>query len=229
MSPIESNLQHVRAAIARACSARSAASLAPVTLVAVSKTKTAEMVRAAHAAGQRAFGENYAQEGAAKIEALQDIRSALEWHFIGPLQSNKARLVASHFDWVHGIDRQKIAEALARHRTDLPPLNVCIQVNVSAEAGKSGVAPTAALSLAREVAAIPGLRLRGLMTITENTNDESRLRAQFRRLRELQDQLLNAGLTVDTLSMGMSQDFAVAIDEGATMVRIGSAIFGARN
>ncbi|HEX9391341.1 MAG TPA: YggS family pyridoxal phosphate-dependent enzyme [Usitatibacteraceae bacterium] len=234
MSPIESNLQHVRAAIERARSAGSAEWTQAVALVAVSKTKSAETVRTAYAAGQRAFGENYAQEGAAKIEALIDIRAGLEWHFIGPLQSNKARLVALNFDWVHTVDRVKTAETLDRHRAGVAspafsPLNVCVQVNVSGEAGKSGVAPAQALTLARAVAAFPALRLRGLMTIIENTPDEAAQRRQFRMLRELQNQLLNAGLTVDTLSMGMSQDFAVAIDEGATMVRIGSAIFGARN
>ncbi len=200
----------------------------PVALVAVSKAKPAEMVRAAHAAGQRAFGENYAQEGVAKVESLIDLRGELEWHFIGPLQSNKARPVALRFDWVHGIDRLKIAEALSRHRVGISPLNVCVQVNASGEAGKSGVAPAEALALARAVANLPALHLRGLMTVIENTPDEARQREQFGLMRNLQNDLLKAGLKVDTLSMGMSQDFAVAIDEGATMVRIGSAIFGAR-
>ena len=230
MSTIESNLQHVRAGIDRALSARSAGVRQTVALVAVGKTRPAGIIREAFAAGQRAFGENYVQEGVAKIAALGDlIRSGIEWHFIGPLQSNKARLVATNFDWVHAVDRVKIAGALDRHRRGRPPLNCCIQVNVSGEAGKSGVAPADTLALAQAMTSFPALRLRGLMTIIENTPDEAAQRSQFRMLRELQNRLLNAGLTVDTLSMGMSQDFPIAIDEGATMVRIGSAIFGARD
>ena len=230
MSTIESNLQHVRAEIDAALSARSTGVHQAVTLVAVSKTRPESVIREAFGVGQRAFGENYVQEGVAKIEALSDlIRSGIEWHFIGPLQSNKARQVAMNFDWVHAVDRVKIAEALDRHRRGRPPLNVCIQVNVSGEASKSGVAPTDALALAQSFGAFPALRLRGLMTVIENTSDPGAQRSQFRMLRELRNQLLNAGLTVDTLSMGMSQDFRIAIDEGATMVRIGSAIFGARD
>lgn len=229
MSTIESNLQHVRSEIDGARSMRSASVRQTVTLVAVSKTRPDNAVREALAGGQHAFGENYVQEGVAKIEALADLRAAIDWHFIGPLQSNKAKLVATHFDWVHAVDRLKIAEALDRHRQNRPPLNVCVQVNVSGEAGKSGVAPADTLALAQAVAALPALKLRGLMAIIENTPDEAAQREQFRVLRELQNRLLNAGLTVDTLSMGMSQDFRVAIDEGATMVRIGSAIFGARD
>lgn len=230
MSTIESNLQHVRAEIDTALSARLTSVRQTVTLVAVSKTKPESVIREAFSAGQRAFGENYVQEGVAKIEGLSDlIRAGIEWHFIGPLQSNKARLVAMNFDWVHAVDRVKIAEALDRHRRGRPPLNVCIQVNVSGEASKSGVAPADTLALAQAFNAFPALRLRGLMTIIENTPAAAAQRSQFRILRELQNQLLNAGLTVDTLSMGMSQDFRIAIDEGSTMVRIGSAIFGARN
>jgi pyridoxal phosphate enzyme (YggS family) len=229
MSTIESNLQHVRA---RMEAARSASAIEPermLKLVAVSKTWSGDRVRDAYAAGQSAFGENYVQEGVAKIAELADLRAALEWHFIGPLQSNKARLVAENFDWVHAIDRLKIAGALQQHRSGRPALNVCIQVNVSGEASKSGVTPDATLPLARALGAYPALRLRGLMTIIENTSDVLAQRKQFRCLHKLQQQLLNDGLAVDTLSMGMSQDFELAIDEGATLVRIGSAIFGARN
>lgn len=201
----------------------------PVCLIAVSKTQSTDSVRAAFAAGQRAFGENYAQEGAAKVAALADLQaSGIEWHFIGPLQSNKARLVAEYFDWVHSVDRLKIAEALSRWRGPTRPLNVCIQINVSQEANKSGVSPDAVLSLAQAIQVLPNLKLRGLMTIIENTVDVSVQRDQFRQMRTLQNQLLQVGLAIDTLSMGMSQDFQVAIEEGATMVRIGRAIFGAR-
>ncbi len=253
MSSIDANLQHVRREIEaarRSCGAEvstsvssaaaSAASFATafatpfatsqvVTLVAVSKTKPAALVREAFAAGQRAFGENYVQEGVEKINVLADLRErGIEWHFIGPLQSNKAKLVAQHFDWVHGIDRAKIAEALARHRVGMPPLNVCVQINVSGEATKSGVAPDDVISLARAVMLHPELKLRGLMTIIENTVDEREQRAQFRLLRNLQATLAADGIATDTLSMGMSQDFRMAIAEGATMVRIGSAIFGER-
>jgi pyridoxal phosphate enzyme (YggS family) len=229
MSPIESNLQHVKQVLTDVIAGLPQAARKPVTLVAVSKTKPAEAVREAFAAGQRAFGENYAQEGVAKIEALSDLRpQGIEWHYIGPLQSNKARLVASHFDWVHGIDRLKIAEALSKHRPDAP-LNVCVQVNVSGEPSKSGVTPADVPALAKAVARMPGLRLRGLMTIIENTPDESSQRRQFRIMREQMDALNASGLSLDTLSMGMSQDFRIAIEEGATLVRIGSAIFGARN
>ena len=232
MVPIESNLQHVRAEIDAARSARPLAAQQTVTMVAVSKTKAASLVREAFDAGQRAFGENYVQEGVAKIEALADIRKDVEWHFIGPLQSNKARLVAAHFDWVHAVDRLKIGEALSRCRSELgdhAALNICIQVNVSGETSKSGIAAADTPALAKALDALPALRLRGLMTIIENTPDEAAQRSQFRLLRELQNQLLKAGHAVDTLSMGMSQDFRVAINEGATLVRIGSAIFGARN
>jgi PLP dependent protein len=236
MSSIAANLQHVRREIEAASRARTRASdtnvskgVSPVTLVAVAKTKPAALVREAFAAGQRDFGENYVQEGVEKIAALQDLRAdGIVWHFIGPLQSNKAKLVAQHFDWVHGVDREKVAIALARHREHLSPLNVCVQVNVSGEASKSGVAPAAVLALARAVAAHPQLKLRGLMTIIENTPDPATQRDQFRTLRALQEDVAAAGIATDTLSMGMSQDFRIAIDEGATMVRIGSAIFGER-
>lgn len=234
MSPIKANLQHIQRAISIASSPASTmatvASARHVSLIAVSKTKSSVMVREAFAAGQRLFGENYVQEGIAKIAELNDLRAQrIEWHFIGPLQSNKARLVAEHFDWVHGVDRLKIAEALARNRTGLPALNICIQVNVSAEASKSGVMPNQVIDLAKQIANLPGLKLRGLMTIIENTLDEAIQRTQFAMMRKLLQQLIAEGLEVDTLSMGMSQDFRIAIEEGATMVRIGSAIFGARD
>lgn len=228
MCPIESNLQHVRREIDAAIAGRPESIRHPVTLVAVSKTRPSEDIREAFRAGQRAFGENYAQEGARKVSELADLRDqGIEWHFIGPMQSNKAAMVARHFDWVHGLDRLKIAEALSRNRPDLP-MNACIQVNASGETSKGGLEPGQVLGFAREMAPLPGLRLRGLMTIIENTDDAARKRAQFRVVRERFEELRNNGFTVDTLSMGMSQDFSPAIEEGATMVRIGSAIFGAR-
>jgi len=200
---------------------------AGVRLLAVSKTWPAESVREAAAAGQRAFGENYVQEGVAKVEALADL--GLEWHFIGPLQSNKTRLVANRFAWVHSIDRLKIAERLAEQRdVHLPPLDVCIQVNVSGEASKSGVVPADLPELARAVASLPRLRLRGLMAIPEPTPDVALQRARFASLRMLRDELNAAGLGLDTLSMGMSDDLEAAIAEGSTMVRVGTAIFGSR-
>ena len=200
---------------------------AGVRLLAVSKTWPAESVREAAAAGQRAFGENYVQEGVAKVEALADL--GLEWHFIGPLQSNKTRLVANRFAWVHSIDRLKIAERLAEQRdVHLPPLDVCIQVNVSGEASKSGVAPADLPELARAVASLPRLRLRGLMAIPEPTPDVALQCARFASLRMLRDELNAAGLGLDTLSMGMSDDLEAAIAEGSTMVRVGTAIFGSR-
>lgn len=201
----------------------------PVALVAVSKSRSASAVREAFVAGQRDFGENYLQEAAAKIMDLADFRArGIVWHFIGPLQSNKLKAVAAHFDWVHGIDRQTTAVALSRHRSGQQALNVCAQVNVSGEASKRGVAPDDAWQLATQVASLPNLKLRGLMAIIENTGDEATQRAQFRKMRTLFESMQTGGLDVDTLSMGMSQDFTVAIAEGATMVRIGSAIFGAR-
>ena len=230
MSPIASNLQEVRGRIQAAQSARAQRAFPsgaqPVALVAVSKTQPPEAIRAAFAAGQRAFGENYVQEALAKQAALADL--PLEWHFIGPIQSNKARSIASHFDWVHGVERMKVAELLARARAPAVPLNVCVQVNVSGEASKAGVAPADAGALALAVAALPGLRLRGLMTIIENTADPLAQRAQFRMLRELAERIRGQGVALDTLSMGMSQDYETAIGEGANLVRIGSAIFGAR-
>jgi PLP dependent protein len=201
-----------------------------VELLAVSKTFPAEDVRAANAAGQRAFGENYVQEAITKVETLADLRADLEWHFIGPLQSNKSKPVAENFDWVHSVDRLKIAERLSAQRPDnLPPLNVCLQINASGEASKSGIAPGEALELARAVAALPRLRLRGLMSIPEPAGDIEAQRAPHRLLRALFEQLRAEGLALDTLSMGMSGDLEAAVIEGATLVRVGTAIFGARD
>jgi len=198
-----------------------------VHLLAVSKTFPPAAVRAAHAAGQVAFGENYVQEGLDKIAALADL--SLEWHYIGPLQSNKTRVVAEHFAWVHTVDRLKIAERLSAQRpAALPDLNVCIQVNISGEASKSGVAPGELPALARAVAALPRIRLRGLMAIPEPLEGFEAQRAPFGRLRELQLSLRAAGLACDTLSIGMSADLEAAIAEGATIVRVGTAIFGQR-
>lgn len=226
MTSISANLQAVRERVAAAAIA---AGRRPeeVMLLAVSKTWPAQCVAEAAAAGQRTFGENYVQEGVDKIVALD--LPGVEWHFIGPLQSNKSRLVAAHFDWVHSIDRLKLAERLsAQRREDLPPLMLCIQVNVSGEASKSGVAPAEVAELAAAVAALPGVRLRGLMCIPEPDGDEALLRERFASLRRLRDALNVAGFELDTLSMGMSHDLELAIAEGATMVRVGTAIFGAR-
>ncbi|HPV62117.1 YggS family pyridoxal phosphate-dependent enzyme [Thauera aminoaromatica] len=226
MTTIAARLDAVRARIA-AAARHAGRDPADVKLLAVSKTWPAEAVREAAAAGQRAFGENYVQEGVDKVEALRAL--GLEWHFIGPLQSNKTRPVANAFDWVHGIDRLKIAERLSAQRdVHLPPLDVCIQVNVSGEDSKSGVAPDEAGALAHAVAALPRLRLRGLMCIPEPSADEAVLRARFAVLRGLHDELRAAGLALDTLSMGMSHDLEPAIAEGASIVRVGTAIFGER-
>lgn len=196
-----------------------------VTLVAVSKTFPAAALRAAAACGQRHFGENYVQEARAKQDELAGV--GLVWHFIGPIQSNKTRDIAEHFDWVHGIEREKIARRLSEQRPDnLPPLNVCLQVNVSGEASKSGVEPQEVSALADLVLGLPRLKLRGLMAIPEPGGD---MHARFRLLRELLDGLNARGLALDTLSMGMSDDFEIAIAEGATIIRVGSAIFGKRN
>ena len=226
MTTIPGNLQHVRARIATACQ-RAGRGVEEVTLLAVSKTFGADAVRAAAAAGQRAFGENYIQEGVEKIAALRDL--GLMWHCIGPIQSNKTRLVAEHFDWVHTVDRLKIAERLSAQRpADRPPLNVCIQVNIDGGANKSGVAPCEALALARAVAALPQLKLRGLMSIPEIAPDFEAARAVHASARALFDQLNADGLGLDTLSMGMSDDLEAAIAAGSTMVRVGTAIFGSR-
>ena len=226
MTTIARNLQDVRARIATACQL-AGRNVEDVTLLAVSKTFGAEAVRAAAGAGQRAFGENYVQEGIDKIAQLRDL--ALEWHCIGPLQSNKTRPVAEHFDWVHTVDRLKIAERLSAQRPEgLGPLNVCIQVNIDGGPTKSGVAPADALALARAVAALPGLKLRGIMTIPELAPDFEAACAVHARATALFDQLNAEGLGLDTLSMGMSADLEAAVAAGSTMVRIGTAIFGVR-
>ena len=228
MATIPENIQQVRARIAAACE-RARRPVQSVTLLCVSKTFTAAQVRQAHAAGECRFGENYVQEGLDKIDALADLRPGIEWHLIGPLQSNKTRAVAAQFDWVHGVDRLKVAQRLSEQRPpDLPPLNVLLQVNVSGEASKSGLAPDEVSAVAREVAALPRLVLRGLMAIPEPAADETAQRAPHRALRELLGRLRADGLALDTLSMGMSADLEAAILEGATIVRVGTAIFGAR-
>jgi pyridoxal phosphate enzyme (YggS family) len=228
-SHIAQHLEEVRQRIAKAAASASRDG-ASVKLLAVSKTFPAEDVHAAFEAGQRAFGENYVQEGVAKITALSDLRSELEWHFIGPLQSNKTKVVAEHFDWVQSVDRLKIAQRLSDQRPPgAPPLNVCLQVNVSGEESKSGVEPAEAASLAHQIAALPGLRLRGLMAIPEPAATLEAQRAPHARLSALMDALCADGLELDTLSIGMSADLEAAVLEGATMVRIGTAIFGARD
>ena len=196
-------------------------------LIAVSKTVPAERIAEAHRCGQRAFGENYVQEALAKMDALRDL--PLEWHYIGPIQSNKTRAIAERFHWVHGIDRVKIAQRLAAARpAGMPPLDVCIQVNVSGEASKGGVGPGQELELARAIALLPRLRLRGLMAIPEPTDDVRLQRSRYASVRCARDALDASGYALDTLSMGMSDDLEAAIAEGATMVRVGTAIFGAR-
>lgn len=227
MSAIADNLQAVQARISKAAAAvgRSPES---IRLLAVSKTWPLSCVVDAADAGQRAFGENYVQEGIDKIASISGRN--LEWHFIGPLQSNKTKPVAEHFDWVHSIERLKIAERLSAQRPAyLPPLQVCVQVNVSGEASKSGCSPDEALALCRSVAALPGLQLRGLMAIPEPVDDPQAQHRPFRQLRQLCEQIRAAGLPLDTLSMGMSHDLEAAVAEGATIVRIGTAIFGERN
>lgn len=235
MSSISQKLQAVHDSIRNAIAQASRSSDA-VTLLAVSKTFGADTVLEAIAAGQYAFGENYLQEAIDKIMAVKiatcagGLLSDIEWHFIGPIQSNKTRSIAENFAWVHTIEREKIAQRLSDQRpATLAPLNVCLQVNISNEASKSGVAPEHALSVAQAIALLPRLRLRGLMAIPEATNDPIQQRAAFRQVRELFVQLQESGLPLDTLSMGMSGDMDAAIAEGATIVRIGSAIFGRRD
>jgi len=230
MATIADNLQAVEATIAAAVNDANRVR-STVQLLAVSKTFPAEAVLEAMAAGQRAFGENYLQEGVEKIAAVARAQpdTPVEWHFIGPIQSNKTRPIATHFAWVHTVDRLKIAQRLSEQRPpELPPLNICLQVNISGEATKSGATPAELPDLARQVAALPNLRLRGLMAIPEPETDPALQRAAFARLRKLGEGLRDAGLAVDTLSMGMSGDMAAAILEGATIVRVGSAIFGTR-
>ena len=245
---IADNLATVRRRIADAC-ARAGRAPDAITLVAVSKTFGPELIGQALAAGARDFGENYVQEALPKIAALRpdgsargQARAGVQWHFIGPLQSNKTAAVAGHFDWVHGVDRDKLARRLSEQRpAELPPLNVCVQVNISGEASKSGVAPGDAAALCRIVAALPRLKLRGLMAIPapavekgdsphfqEDENGDSPRRARYRQLREVFESLRRDGLELDTLSAGMSDDLEAAIAEGSTLVRVGTAIFGRR-
>ena len=227
MTDLAANLVAVRARVAAACAAAGRDG-AGVTLLAVSKTQPAQIVALAAAAGQRDFGENYVQEGVAKVAALAAL--GLTWHFIGPLQSNKTREVAAHFDWVHSVDRLKIAQRLSDQRpANLPPLNVCVQVNVSGEASKSGVDFAALPDLMAAVAALPRLRLRGLMAIPEPSEEAAPLRARFAAMRAAFAALNAQGFALDTLSLGMSADLEAAIAEGSTLVRVGTAIFGARH
>ncbi len=228
---ISENLQVVQHRIATSAQAagRDPSSIA---LLAVSKTFDAQAVLTAAQAGQRAFGENYVQEAIDKISATRELNPdlQLEWHFIGPIQSNKTRQIAEHFDWVHSVDRLKIAQRLSEQRpADMAPLQICLQVNVSGEATKSGLEPDALLELARVVNTLPNLRLRGLMAIPEPTEDVEQQRAAFAKLRLMQNDLQAVSIQTDTLSMGMSADMDAAIAEGATIVRIGTAIFGGRD
>ena len=224
MSTLADNLHAIRTRIDGAAKA-SHRDPASVQLLAVSKTKPASAIAELHRAGVRDFGENYLQEALTKQTELSDL--PLIWHFIGPIQSNKTKAIAEHFDWVHSVDRLKIAQRLSEQRpTDLPPLNICLQVNVSGEDSKSGCTPEQLPALAQAVAALPNLRLRGLMAIPEPTDDPAAQHAAFARLRQLQEAL---GLGLDSLSMGMSHDLEAAIAQGATWVRIGTALFGARD
>ena len=231
MSIIAGNLQAVEATITDAVKA-SERTRSDVQLLAVSKTFPAQAVQDAMAVGQLAFGENYLQEALDKIASVAQAQpdAAVEWHFIGPIQSNKTRPIAASFAWVHTVERLKIAQRLSEQRPpELGPLNICLQVNISGEASKSGASPDELPALAREVAQLPNLRLRGLMAIPEPTTDVAEQRAAFARVRALFDALRADGLALDTLSMGMSGDLAPAIAEGATIVRVGSAIFGKRD
>ena len=226
MTTVASNLQTVKDRIVRV-----AQSIGrqpdEITLLAASKTNPADALREAWVAGQTIFGENYLQEALAKMPALVDL--PIEWHFIGPIQSNKTRRIAENFAWVHGVDRAKVADRLSKDRSEsLPPLQVCLQVNVSGEDSKSGVEPEELAALAAHVVNLPHLRLRGLMAVPELTTATALQRSQFHLLRELYEQLKRDGYELDTLSMGMSEDMDIALAEGATMVRVGTAIFGPR-
>jgi pyridoxal phosphate enzyme (YggS family) len=226
MTMIADNLHRVRSRIQDACKACARPADA-VALLAVSKTCSADTVRQAHAAGQSAFGENYIQEGVDKILALADL--PLQWHCIGPIQSNKTRLVAAHFDWVHSVDRLKIAQRLSEQRPlDKAPLQVCIQVNMDGGATKAGVVPESALELAQQIRSLPNLRLRGLMTIPEPAADFAAALAVHQRARALFEAMNAQGVELDTLSMGMTADLEAAVQAGSTMVRVGTAIFGSR-
>jgi pyridoxal phosphate enzyme (YggS family) len=226
MTTIASNLQAVHDAIAAAATGVGRQTV-EISLLAVSKTFGTDAIREAYLAGQTCFAESYVQEALDKIAALRDL--PIEWHYIGPIQSNKTRPIAENFAWVHSVDRLKIAERLSEQRpAQLPPLQVCLQVNISMESSKGGVSPDDAGELAHAIAKLPRLKLRGLMAIPAPCDDIAEQRLPFVKLRRLRDQLNQQGLQLDTLSMGMSHDFAVAIAEGATIVRIGTAIFGDR-
>jgi pyridoxal phosphate enzyme (YggS family) len=228
MTTLEQRLGQVRQRIVQAC-VGAGRDPAGVSLLAVSKLQPAQAVRRALQAGQCAFGENYVQEALDKMAALADLRGLIQWHLIGPLQSNKTRAVAEAFDWVHSVDRLKIAQRLSDQRpAGLPPLNVCLQVNTSGEDSKSGAQPDEVPQLAAAVAALPRLRLRGLMAIPEPAQGLQAQQAPHRALRLLQEALRRQGLVLDTLSMGMSDDLEAAIAEGSTMVRVGTAVFGPR-
>jgi len=225
MTTIGNRLQDILATIETAQAANSLGQA--VQLVAVSKAQPVSAIREAYQAGQRIFGENYLQEALDKQVQLADLN--IEWHFIGPIQSNKTQPISQHFSWVHGVDRLKIAQRLNEARPQgSPPLQVCIQVNVSNEQSKSGVLPDDLAALAAEISKLPKLKLRGLMAIPAPTKDTNRQIAQFKQVRQCYDALLAKGFTLDTLSMGMSDDYPAAISQGATLVRIGSALFGAR-
>ncbi len=225
MTSISNRLQDILATIQLAKLANHRAQ--SVNLLAVSKAQSALAIREAYAAGQKLFGENYLQEALDKQSQLADL--AIEWHFIGPIQSNKTQLIAQHFNWVHSINRLKIAQRLNDARPEtLAPLQVCIQVNISNEESKSGVTQQELETLASAISKLPRLKLRGLMAIPEPSNDNNKQRIQFKQVRECYDDLLEKGFTLDTLSIGMSDDYRIAIEEGATIVRIGSALFGAR-
>ena len=231
MTLISERLQTVQANIAQAMTMRGSQDIVnqsgEVILLAVSKAQPAESLRLAYAAGQRLFGENYLQEALNKQVELNDLN--IEWHFIGPIQSNKTQPIAQHFDWVHGVDRLKIAQRLNDARpANLGALQICLQINISGEDSKSGIDPSELVPLANAIQQMPNLKLRGLMTIPEPTSDENLQRKRFTQMRELLENLNKNGHGLDTLSMGMSSDYALAIEEGATIVRVGSAIFGAR-
>lgn len=226
MNTLTERLNQIRAQITKAES-RYQCPAGSVTLLAVSKTHTIEDIREALAAGQRDFGESYLQDALPKITALTDKRIC--WHFIGPIQSNKTRAIAENFNWVHSVDRLKIAQRLSEQRpAQLPPLNLCLQVNISQDPAKAGVDAGAALALAREISALPRIKLRGLMTLPTRASEFEQQRLPFRALHSLFENIIQQGIPLDTLSMGMSTDMEAAIAEGATMVRIGSAIFGPR-
>lgn len=228
MATIANNLQLVRNRIQAAC-AQTGRPADSVTLLAVSKTFPAVTVRDAFHAGQRCFGENYVQEALDKIAELADLRAQITWHLIGPLQSNKTRVVAEHFDWVQSVDRLKIAQRLSEQRPPhLPPLQVCIQVNTSGEDSKSGVTPGEALALAQAVATLPRLQLRGVMALPAPSPDPAVQAEALAQVRVVFEQLRAAGLPLDVLSMGMSADLEAAVAQGSTMVRVGTALFGQR-